>query len=176
MADKGDPAAKRAGATAPKPKTMARLAAVQALYQLELSGSAPDSVKQEFLDHRLGEELDGLHLGHIDGRLFGVLVDGIAAESAELDDMLMALLPEDWPVQRLTRLLRIILRAGAFELAARPDTPARVIITEYVDLAHAFFEGKEPGMANAILDRMARFLRPEEFSDGGAADAVPDLG
>jgi N utilization substance protein B len=93
------------------------------------------------------------------------LVKGVAAEAASLDDMLAAVLAEDWPVERLETLLRVILRAGAYELGYRPEIPARVAITEYVNLAQAFFHGKEPGMANGVLDRLAHSLRPEEFED-----------
>jgi N utilization substance protein B len=160
---------------APNRKSLARLAAVQALYQVELAGEAPERVKREFIEHRLGEEIDGLRMSTIDRSLFSALVEGAAREAGDLDDMLTAVLPEDWPVERLERLLRIILRAGAHELCARPDTPARVIIKEYVDLAHAFFEGKEPGMANAILDRLSHVLRPEEFPEAGASAALADL-
>jgi len=160
---------------APRRKSLARLAAVQALYQVELAGQSPQRVEREFIEHRFGEEIDGLRLGTVDRALFSALVEGAAGEAADLDDMLTAVLPEDWPVERLERLLRIILRAGAYELCARPDTPARVIIKEYVDLAHAFFEGRHPGMVNAILDRLSRVLRPDEFPEAGASAALADL-
>ncbi|MDH3595837.1 MAG: transcription antitermination factor NusB [Rhodospirillales bacterium] len=153
------------------PRGAARLGAVQALYQIELSGGSPELILQEFLEHRLDEAIDGLSLGRADRALLGDLVEGVAAESASLDDMLAAVLAEDWPVERLETLLRVILRAGAYELGYRPEIPARATITEYVNLAQAFFDGKEPGMANGVLDHLAHSLRPEEFED---QDRKPD--
>ena len=145
-------------------RSAARLAAVQALYQIEMSGTATETVIGEFLDHRLKEEVDGVRLDDADRRMLRELVAGIAREAAMLDDMLSAVLEDDWPVERLETLLRLVLRAGAFELCERPDIPPRVVITEYVDLAAAFFGGKEPGMVNGVLDRLARSLRPEVFA------------
>lgn len=154
----GDRGANRGGK-----RSAARLGAVQALYQIEITGAATDRVVQEFLSHRLDEEVEGLRLGAIDDALFTDLVGGVVGEAAQLDDMLSAVLAEGWPIERLEALLKLILRAGAYELAYRLDVPARSIIKEYVDLAHAFLSGKEPGMANGVLDRLARQLRPEEF-------------
>lgn len=146
----------------------ARLAATQALYQIELGGASADHVVQEFLDHRLEEEIDGLRLAETDRRLLAELVEGVVARRDDLDDMLAAVLDRDWPVERLETLLRIVLRAGAYELSERPGVPARVIITEYLGLADAFFGGKEPGLVNGVLDRLAQTLRPEEFSADAA--------
>ncbi len=160
--DIAPPEAAPAGGTS-GPRSAARMATIQALYQIELSGAAPEAVLREFLEQRLEEELDGLTLSKADRVLFGALLQGVSAETEALDDMLSAVLAEDWPVERLEILLRAILRAGAYELGFRPDIPARVSITQYVNLAGAFFEGKEPGMANGVLDRLARSLRPEEF-------------
>ena len=156
-------------ATAHGQRTTARLAAVQALYQAEMSGLSAGAVIQEFLEVRLSEEQDGLTLERIDRELFQLLVRETLSQASDLDDMLTAVLPEDWPVERLERVLRVILRIGALELSQGPETPARVVIKEYVDLAHAFFAGREPAMANAVLDRIAHLLRPEEFDDGPAA-------
>lgn len=153
---------------APLRRKAARLAAVQALYQLALSGDSVEQVLQQFLQERLGEPLDGLDLGAADRELFADLVRGVAAEQSELDDMLAAVLDEDWPLERLETLLTIVLRGGAYELSERPAVPVRVIISEYVHLADAFFGGKEPAMVNGVLDRIARSLRPEEFADGGS--------
>ena len=150
-------------------RSAARLAAVQALYQIELSGAAADAVLSEFLDHRLREEVDGVRLAEADRRLLRDLVAGVSAQVQALDDMLAAVLEEGWPVERLETLLRLVLRAGAYELSERPDIPVRVTIAEYVDLADAFFGGKEPGMVNGVLDRLARMLRPDEFAGSGAA-------
>jgi N utilization substance protein B len=149
-------------------QSAARLAAVQALYQAELSGTAVETVLAEFLAFRLNEEVDGVSLAAADRGLLELLVRGVGDNRDELDDMLAAVLDEDWPVERLEILLRILLRVGAHELSARPEAPVRVIVSEYVDLAGAFFGGKEPGLVNGVLDRMARTLRPEAFEAPGA--------
>lgn len=148
-------------------RSAARLAATQALYQIELADAPAETVLREFLDHRLDEEVDGLRLAPVDRALLGDLIRGVVAERRALDDMLSAVLDEDWPLDRLETLLRVLLRAGAYEISERLDVPARVIITEYVDLAHAFFGGKEPGLVNGVLDRLARALRGEEFAGAG---------
>lgn len=154
-------------------RSAARLATVQALYQIELGGGAPEAVVRDFMEQGLAETPDDAELAEPDPALFAELVSGVAGESALLDDMLSAVLAEDWPVERLETLLRLILRAGAYELGYLPETPARVIITEYVRLAQAFFDGKEPGLANGVLDRMAHSLRPEEF-DTTLEQTLPD--
>lgn len=141
----------------------ARLAAVQALYQAEIGGASPDAVALEFLQHRLSEEIDGLTLGDIDQQLFVEVFRGTHAARRELDDMLMAVIAEDWKVERLDSMLRHILRAAAWELAYRPQVPAKAVVAEYVGLAHDFFNAREAGMANGMLDRLARDLRPDEF-------------
>lgn len=152
-------------------RSTARLAAVQALYQIEMSGTATETVVDEFMDHRLKEEVDGVRLDGADRRMLRELVVGIAQQSAMLDDMLSAVLEDDWPVERLETLLLLVLRAGTYELCERPDVPPRVVITEYVDLAAAFFGGKEPGMVNGVLDRLARSLRPDAFAAAGIGAA-----
>ena len=156
----------------PGKRSLARLAAVQALYQIELGGETPDAVVAEFAAHRLGREIDGERYAEADRAFFADLVKGCSERRGEIDGMLSAALPADWPLLRLENVLRAILRAGAFELLARGDVPARVVINEYVEVAHAFFSGKEPGMVNGVLDRLARSLRAEELAgsgrDGGA--------
>jgi len=159
------------GASAGTARSAARLGAVQALYQIELSGGPAETVLREFLEHRLAEEIEGISLGAADRGLFAALVRGVAAEQAPLDDLLSAVLAEGWPVERLETLLKVILRAGAYELGYRPDIPPRATITEYVNLAQAFFDGKEPGLANGVLDRLAHELRPEAFE---AQEQGPD--
>ncbi len=152
------------------PRSTARLAAVQALYQLELSGGDPEQVIAEFNGHRLDEVVDGVALVKPDRPLFADLVRGVAHNRRDLDDMIAAVLVEDWTIERLETLLACILRAGAHELADRPDTPARVVISEYVDLADAFYAEKETGLVNGVLDRLARELRPSELAvPGGKA-------
>lgn len=160
------------GAAPAKPgdrRRAARLGAVQALYQVEQGGGSPSAVCREFLEQRLDEEIDGQRLGAVDREFFARLLMGAAGESGDLDDMLSAVLAEDWPVERLELLLKVILRAGAFELGHWPEVPAQVVISQYVDLAHAFYDGKQPALANGVLDRLARLLRPEEFGGAGPA-------
>ena len=141
-------------------RSAARLAAVQALYQLELNpGLGAEAVIREFVRDRLGREIDGDLYGEADEALFAEIVRGVFADRERLDETLSAALSDEWPLARLETLLRLILEAGAFELAHRPDIPPRVTTSEYVAIAHAFFSGKEPGLANGVLDRLARTLR-----------------
>jgi N utilization substance protein B len=145
-------------------RRIARLAAVQALYQLELNpGRGPDAVIGEFLHHRLGREIDGDNYGEADEKLFGDIVRGVTEHRERLDETLSAALSEEWPLQRLETLLRLILEAGAYELVHRPDIPPRVTISEYVAIAYAFFSGREPALANGVFDRLARTLRAAEL-------------
>lgn len=141
-------------------RSIARLGAVQALYQLELNpGLGAEGVIREFVRHRLGREIDGEVYGEADQTLFADLVRGVAADRERLDETISAALSEEWPLARLETLLRLILEAGAYELVHRPDIPPRVTLSEYVAIAHAFFAGREPGLANGVLNRLARALR-----------------
>ena len=145
-------------------RRIARLAAAQALYQIEVAGVGADAVLLEFLEHRLEEDIDeGLRLADMDRKLFGDLVQGVSAQKSGLDEMLEPLLAPDWTLERLELLLRVILRAGAYELAHRSDVPPKVAISEYVELAHDFFGGREPALVNGVLDRLARAVRAEAF-------------
>jgi N utilization substance protein B len=145
-------------------RSVARLGAVQALYQLALNpGIDPISVVGEFVHHRLGREIDGEVYGEADEKLFSDLVRGVVHHRDRLDETISAALSEEWPLQRLETILRLILEAGAYELAHRPDIPPRVTLNEYVTIAHAFFDGKEPVLANGVLNRLARALRPAEM-------------
>jgi N utilization substance protein B len=146
------------------PRSTARLAAVQALYQMEISGGDVEQTIAEFTRHRLDEAIDGINLVKPDRVLFAELVRGVMRHRRDLDDMIAAVLVEDWTVERLETLLACILRAGAHELADRPDMPARVVISEYVDLADAFYADRETGLINGVLDRLARELRPSELA------------
>ena len=151
-------------------RSAARLAAVQALYQLAISEGDVEQVIAEFTCHRLGEVVDGVDLVKPDRALFAELVRGVARNRRDLDDMIAAVLVEDWTIERLETLLACILRAGVHELADRGDVPSRVVISEYVDLADAFYGDKETGLVNGVLDRLARELRPAELAvpgDGG---------
>jgi N utilization substance protein B len=154
------------------PRSTARLSAVQALYQMEISGGDTELVIAEFTRHRLDEAVDGINLVKPDRALFAELVRGVARHRRDLDDMIAAVLVEDWTVERLETLLACILRAGAHELADRPDMPARVVISEYVDLADAFYGDKETGLINGVLDRLARELRPSELAVPGGQSQV----
>jgi transcription antitermination protein NusB len=145
-------------------RSVARLAAVQALYQLELNPEiAAEAVVREFVRHRFGQEIDGDRLAEADAQFFSDIVRGAAAERERLDVELSAALVEDWPLARLDAVLRAILRAGVWELMHRCDVPPRVSISEYTALAYAFFTGKEPGLANGVLDRVGRLLRAGEM-------------
>jgi N utilization substance protein B len=167
------PAAERAAGTEPghpqprggsRRRSIARLAAVQALYQFELNReSDPEKVVREFARHRLGHEIDGDCYGEADPALFADIVRGVAADIERLDATISAVLTEDWPLLRLDAVLRAILRAGAYELQHRRDVPPRVSISEYTTIAHAFFAGKEPGLANGVLDGLGRSLRAAEM-------------
>jgi N utilization substance protein B len=108
----------------------------------------------------------------VDEGLFAELVEGTAARREDIDRGISSALTPDWPLERLEIILRAILRAGVYELLARPQVPAPVIISEYLDIAHAFFAGKEPGLVNGVLDRLARTLRPEGFRDDRADGAA----
>jgi N utilization substance protein B len=156
-------------APSPRPgsrkRSVARLAAVQALYQIDLSGTHPEAVVAEFLKHRLGREIDGDNYGEADTALFADIVAGTVARQADLDRAISGVLTPDWRLERLETVLRAVLRAGAYELRVRTDVPARVAINEYIDIAHAFFAGKEPGMVNGVLDRLAQQLRPGDVKD-----------
>jgi len=145
-------------------RSVARLTAVQALYQLELNlGVDPETVVREFARHRFGQEIDGDQYGEADPALFSDIVRGVAAGQERLDATISAVLTEEWPLSRLDSVLRAILRAGTYELAHRSDVPPRVSISEYTAVAHAFFVGKEPGLANGVLDRLGRTLRAAEM-------------
>lgn len=142
----------------------ARLGAVQALYQMEVGGATLPSVVAEFEAHRLNQELEGEQLRSADFAFFRSLVGGVVDLQRTIDPIIHSALPPTWPLTRIDLTLRAILRCGVFELIERRDVPARVVITEYVDVARAFYEADEPGLVNGVLDMVARDTRPEEFS------------
>jgi N utilization substance protein B len=152
------------GGSAKARRKAARLAAVQALYQVDLSGTNAESVLGEFIKHRLGHEVDGDTYVAADPQLFSDILRGASARRAELDGMLASCLDATWPVERLELLMRAILRAGAFELLVHVDTHPRIVISEYVDVSHAFFAGREPAMVNGVLDKLARAIRPDDLA------------
>ncbi|MDQ2101240.1 transcription antitermination factor NusB [Azospirillum isscasi] len=157
------------GGSAKARRKAARLAAVQALYQIDLNqieptGIAVESVIGEFINHRFGEEIDGAKFVAADPQLFADIVRGAAHRRADVDGMLAAALEPRYALDRLELLMRAILRAGAYELFVHNDTHPRILISEYVDVAHAFFAAREPGMVNGVLDHVARALRPDELA------------
>lgn len=145
----------------------ARLAAVQALYQLEIGGGDLLEVVQEFEAFRLGKELDGFEYRQADAGWFRDIVGGVVADQRTIDPMVHTALVEDWPLKRVDATLRAILRCGTYELLKRGDVPGRVIISEYIDVARAFFEDDEPRLVNGVLDRIAHEARPDEFPKEG---------
>ena len=147
-------------------RSAARLAAVQALYQIDLTAGRVDSVIGEFTVHRLGATIDGDSYTKADLALFTDLVKGVTQRRTEIDLLLDEGLSDDWTPKRLEAILRAILRAGIYELLVRADVPARVVINEYLDVAHAFFDGSQPALVNGVLDTLARQLRGAELSPG----------
>lgn len=142
---------------------VARLAAVQALYQMEIAGTAVADVLAEFEAFRLGREVDGDQYRAADVAYFRDLVVGVVEEQRVLDPTIHQALVAGWPLKRVDATLRAILRTGTYELMKRSDVPARVVITEYVDIAKAFFAEDEPRLVNGVLDRLAHEIRPAEF-------------
>jgi transcription antitermination protein NusB len=142
----------------------ARLAAVQALYQMDLASTSLDSILAEFEKFWIGREVEGEQYLPAEAAFFREVVSGVVAEQRTLDPLIDAALAQGWPLKRIETVLRAILRAGAYELDHRRDVPARVVVSEYVDVAHAFVDADETGMVNAVLDQLARQIRAEEFS------------
>ena len=140
-------------------RTVARLAAVQALYQMETGGAGVESVIREFTDHRFGADIEGEEMAQADEVFFAELVRGVVEEQAAIDRAIANRLAEGWRLERIDATLRAILRAGAYELTLRADVPTEVAINEYVEIAKSFFEGPEPGVANGVLDGIARDVR-----------------
>ena len=151
-------------------RSAARLAAIQALYQMDMTSIDSPRVIAEFEAHRLGQEIEGSQYCEAEAAFFRDLVDGVVREQLRIDPLIDRHLAEGWRLHRVDSILRAILRAGAYEILGRSDVPARVVISEYVDLAHAFFEGEEPKVVNGILDKLARVSRPQEFAAEGSSD------
>jgi N utilization substance protein B len=145
----------------------ARLAAVQALYQMDIAGTGVNDILAEFEGHWIGREVEGNQYLPAEAAFFREVVGGVVREQRNLDPMIDAALEQTWPLKRIETILRAVLRAGAFELGNRRDVPARVVVSEYVDVANAFVEREETGMVNAVLDQLARQLRAAEFETAG---------
>jgi len=151
-------------------RSAARLAAVQALYQMDMTGIDLNEVIAEFETHRLGKEVDGCQYAEVEPAFFRDLVEGVVREQLAIDPVIDTQLAEGWRLTRIDSILRAILRAGAYEILLRNDVPPRVVISEYVDIAHAFFGEDEPKVVNGILDRLAHRARPQDFAAEGTND------
>ncbi len=144
-------------------RSAARLAAVQALYQMEAAGQGVNATIAEFEAHRLGGELEGVRLHDADRKFFADILRGAIETQTRLDPYLERQLAKGWKLVRIDATARAILRAGLYELIRRPDVPAKVVIDEYLDIANAFFDDDEPKFINAVLDAAAREARADEF-------------
>lgn len=144
-------------------RSASRLGAVQALYQMDIAGAPMSDVFAEFESHWLGREIEGDAYKPAEVKFFRDVVEGVVRDQRALDKDIDAALAKGWPLKRIEAILRAVLRAGAYELSSRKDIPARVVITEYVDVANAFVDKDEAGMANAVLDALARDFRADEF-------------
>ncbi|WP_174284881.1 transcription antitermination factor NusB [Sphingomonas bacterium] len=146
-------------ATRSKARAAARLAAVQALYQHEMEGIAVTALLHEFHQHRIGATIEDVEYAEADADFFDDIVKGAVARIGEIDVAIEAKLAKGWTLPRLDKPMKAILRAGTYELLARADVPAAAVITEYVDVAHAFYERRESGFVNGLLDAIARQVR-----------------
>ena len=145
-------------------RSAARLAAVQALYQMDTTGQGVEAVIAEFTDHRLGRDMEGEKLHAADAKFFSDILRGAVESQSRLDPYLQRQLASGWTLKRIDSTARAILRAGLYELIRRPDVPFRVIINEYMDVANAFFDADEPKFINGVLDNAARAARSDELS------------
>jgi transcription antitermination protein NusB len=145
--------------TRSRSRSAARLAAVQALYQHEMEGTPVPRLLKEFHDHRLGATIEDERYHDAERDFFDDIVVGADARRDEIDALIGARLAEGWSLERLDRAMRAILRAGAYELIARPDVPVASVISEYVDVAHAFYDKRESGFVNGLLDAIAKEAR-----------------
>ena len=142
----------------------ARLAAVQALYQMDIAGTGLNDILAEFESHWIGREVEGAQYLPAEAAFFRDVVSGVVREQRKLDPLVDNVLSQGWPLKRIEAIMRAVLRAGAYELEHRSDVPARVVVAEYVDVANAFVDRDETGMVNAVLDQIARQLRAGEFA------------
>ncbi|NEX92078.1 transcription antitermination factor NusB [Caulobacter sp. 17J65-9] len=140
-------------------RTVARLAAVQALYQMEMTGAGVEVVIREFSDHRFQGDLEGETLADADEAFFAELVRGVVSGQAKIDAAVTKRLASNWRLERIDATLRAVLRAGVWELAERKDVPTEVAIDEYVEIAKAFFDEAEAKFVNAALDGVSRDVR-----------------
>ncbi|TVR08280.1 MAG: transcription antitermination factor NusB [Salinarimonadaceae bacterium] len=148
-------------------RSAARLAAVQAIYQMDLAGKGVVDVAAEFEAHWIGREIDGVAFNASDVPFFRDILAGVVREQRPIDAKVDGALAAGWPLKRIETVLRAILRAGAFELLFRRDVPAKVTINEYVEIAHSFYSEDEPGLVNGVLDAIARETRADELVERG---------
>ncbi|MFE1602797.1 transcription antitermination factor NusB [Methylobacterium sp. ID0610] len=151
----------------PAERSGARLAVVQALYEMEISGKGVIDALAEFEAFWIGQVVDGIEHPPAETAFFRDVLRGAVEEQRAIDQRLDGALSAGWPLRRLESVLRAILRAGAYEVIFRKDVPVRVAISEYVDVAHSFYGGDEPGLVNAVLDKVARAARSEELDKAG---------
>jgi N utilization substance protein B len=149
----------------PLARSRARLATVQALYQMDLAGTDLAEVIDDFKTHRLGPEAEDEAIAGADADHFARVLNGVVERQREIDPMVDKQLATGWRLARIDAIVRAILRAASFELLVLPDVPARVVITEYLGVAGAFFDGDEPKVINGVLDALARKLRPGELPE-----------
>ncbi len=147
----------------PAERSAARLAAVQALYQMDLSGKGVIDALAEFEAFWIGREVEGIEFQPSDNAFFRDILSGVVKNQREIDVKIDKALAAGWPLARVEAVLRAILRAGCYELMYRKDVPVRVVITEYVDVTHGFYHEDEPGLVNAVLDALAREVRAGEL-------------
>ena len=166
---KPEDAPRAADATRISPRSGARLAVVQALYEMDISGKGVLDALAEFEAFWIGQEVDGIVHPEAETAFFRDLLRGTVEEQRAIDPKLDQALAQGWPLRRIEIVLRAILRAGAYELMFRRDVPVAAAISSYVDVAHSFYTADEPGLVNAVLDRLAREVRPGEVRAGKGA-------
>jgi N utilization substance protein B len=156
----------------PKPaeRSAARLAAVQALYQMDVSGKGVVDALAEFEAFWIGREVEGIVFQPSDTTFFRNILSGVVDNQRAIDQAIDKALAQGWPLTRIEAVLRAILRAGGYELMFRKDVPVRVVITEYVDVTHGFYGEDEPGLVNAVLDAVARSVREGELDKKAAGN------
>ena len=167
MNDSKKSADKNTGEKKANRRGAARLAAVQALYHMEIGGAGINDIFAEFESHWLGNEVEGDTYLPAEAAFFKDVVAGVVRDQGKLDPLLDDALSKGWPLKRIDAILRATLRAGAYELEHRRDVPARVVVKEYVDVANAFVDKDETGLVNAVLDQIARQFRADEFNRTG---------
>lgn len=140
-------------------RSAARLAAVQALYQQAMEATPLPSLLDEFHRHRLGATIEDMQFAQAETAFFDDIVSGVVARGSEVDAQLSAKLAEGWRLERLDKTMLQILRAGVYELMARPEIATGTVINEYIDVAHAFFDAREAKFVNGVLDAVAKAVR-----------------